>query len=145
MSGMCAMHPTFPPHMHTPWPDSRVVRKFVARMLERAGYSVDFAADGHKALTLMKKQFYDCVFMDLDMPVMTGGACAEALRGWEATIERCVCVGVCVRVCVFWGGGVRACAYVCVRVCACISRALVRHLDPTIPYPLPSPLPSPLP
>eukprot|EP00622_Pseudochattonella_farcimen_P000756 FR735310.1.p1 GENE.FR735310.1~~FR735310.1.p1 ORF type:complete len:196 (+),score=25.62 FR735310.1:90-590(+) len=68
--------------------DSRVVRKFVARMLERAGYSVDFAADGHKALTLMKKQFYDCVFMDLDMPVMTGGACAEALRNWEATIER---------------------------------------------------------
>ena len=74
-------------------------------MLERAGYLVDSAADGHKALTLMKKQFYDCVFMDLEMPVMTGGACAEALRNWEATIERCVCVCVCVHAC--------ACACVC--------------------------------
>lgn len=48
--------------------DSRVVRKYVARLLEREGYTIDFAANGHEALAQMKKRFYDCVFMDLEMP-----------------------------------------------------------------------------
>ena len=68
--------------------DSRVVRKYVARLLEREGYTIDFAANGHEALAQMKKRFYDCVFMDLEMPVMNGQDCTKALRNWEAAIDR---------------------------------------------------------
>lgn len=63
-------------------------RKYVARLLERQGYQVECASSGLDALELMKKNFYDCVFLDLEMPGMNGFDCAEAYRGWESKIQR---------------------------------------------------------
>jgi CheY-like chemotaxis protein len=52
--------------------DSKVMRNFLKRLLQSRGYATDEACNGDEALRLMKRRFYDCVFIDLEMPVMDG-------------------------------------------------------------------------
>ncbi len=58
--------------------DNQVNQRVAARMLERLGHTADIAANGIEALDAMKKQRYDVVLMDCQMP---------ELDGWEATRE----------------------------------------------------------
>src|SRR5207302_10728390 len=48
--------------------DSISVRKFVGRMLEKAGYRVKLAADGLEALEIVSQTRCDLVVTDLEMP-----------------------------------------------------------------------------
>ena len=52
--------------------DSKVMRNFLKRLLQIKGYATDEACNGNEALALMKRRFYDFVFIDLEMPVMDG-------------------------------------------------------------------------
>jgi len=52
--------------------DSISVRKFVGRMLEKAGYRVKLAADGLEALELIAQGRCDLVITDLEMPRTNG-------------------------------------------------------------------------
>ena len=52
--------------------DSDINRKLAIRILERLGYSADFAATGIEALNQLRRARYDLVFMDLQMPEMDG-------------------------------------------------------------------------
>lgn len=52
--------------------DSISVRKFVGRMLEKAGYRVKLAADGLEALELANQFKCDLVITDLEMPRTNG-------------------------------------------------------------------------
>ena len=45
-----------------------ILRKF----LESKGLRVDYALDGKKVLDLIKEQDYDIVFLDINMPELTG-------------------------------------------------------------------------
>ena len=60
--------------------DSKVMRTFLKRLLQGKGYATDEACNGVEALALMKRRFYDCVFIDLEMPVMDG-ACVQFVCG----------------------------------------------------------------
>lgn len=60
--------------------DSISVRKFVGRMLEKAGYRVRLAADGLEALEIIAETRCDLVVTDLEMPRTNGYELLSHLR-----------------------------------------------------------------
>jgi chemosensory pili system protein ChpA (sensor histidine kinase/response regulator) len=60
--------------------DSISVRKFVGRMLEKAGYRVKLAADGLEALEIISQTRCDLVVTDLEMPRTNGYELLSHLR-----------------------------------------------------------------
>jgi chemosensory pili system protein ChpA (sensor histidine kinase/response regulator) len=60
--------------------DSISVRKFVGRMLEKAGYRVKLAADGLEALEIVTQTRCDLVVTDLEMPRTNGYELLSHLR-----------------------------------------------------------------
>jgi chemosensory pili system protein ChpA (sensor histidine kinase/response regulator) len=67
--------------------DSVSVRKFVGQMLEKAGFRVFTAVDGHDALQQLMEQTVDAVVTDLEMPRVNGYALIEDLRRRSTTRE----------------------------------------------------------
>jgi chemosensory pili system protein ChpA (sensor histidine kinase/response regulator) len=60
--------------------DSISVRKFVGRMLEKAGYRVKLASDGLEALEIVTQTRCDLVVTDLEMPRTNGYELMAHLR-----------------------------------------------------------------
>lgn len=52
--------------------DNPVNQKLVVRVLQQLGYRADVAANGLEVLDALKRQRYDIVFMDIQMPEMDG-------------------------------------------------------------------------
>ncbi|MGD0002514.1 MAG: response regulator, partial [Bryobacteraceae bacterium] len=55
------------------------------KLLEKLGHFVSVASDGRAAFDEVKKQHFDLVLMDLQMPEMDGYAATRAIREWEKT------------------------------------------------------------
>lgn len=60
--------------------DEEFVRLLVAQILGRAGYELDFAADGEAALARVEARRPDLVILDLMMPGMNGWTVLERMR-----------------------------------------------------------------
>jgi len=60
--------------------DSISVRRFVGRMLERAGFAVTTANDGAEALAKIADARFDVVVTDLEMPRVNGYELIDNLR-----------------------------------------------------------------
>jgi len=67
--------------------DSVSIRKFVGQMLEKAGFQVYTAVDGHDALQQLVDLTVDVIVTDLEMPRVNGYALIEDLRRRSATRE----------------------------------------------------------
>ena len=52
--------------------DDRAIRALVAKIVERAGFEVDTAADGAEALQLLEERDYGVLVVDLMMPKVDG-------------------------------------------------------------------------
>jgi CheY-like chemotaxis protein len=63
--------------------DSLVVRKSLARALERQDFEVQQAVNGLEGLNLLKETLFDLVLCDFLMPVMDGMDCVKQYRDWE--------------------------------------------------------------
>lgn len=60
--------------------DNLINRQIGARILEKYGHTVHLATNGYEALDWVKKQAFDLIFMDCQMPEMDGFETTEKLR-----------------------------------------------------------------
>ena len=60
--------------------DERDMSNVLTTILKHSGYEVDLAENGQEALDLSMKNNYDCMVMDIMMPVMDGYEAACAIR-----------------------------------------------------------------
>ncbi|MET3665321.1 ATP-binding protein [Caulobacter sp. 1776] len=64
--------------------DNAVNQLVVRTMLEPAGVALTVVENGAEALEAMSQEHYDCVLMDINMPVMDGITALEAIRAGRA-------------------------------------------------------------
>ena len=70
--------------------DERDMSNVLTTILKHSGYEVDLAENGQEALDLSMKNNYDCMVMDIMMPVMDGIETCRALRRDPALKETMV-------------------------------------------------------
>ncbi len=63
--------------------DNQINRKVICVILEKLGYRCSEAKNGAEALQLFKSKKFDYIFMDLDMPEVTGIEAAKSIRDFE--------------------------------------------------------------
>jgi signal transduction histidine kinase/HPt (histidine-containing phosphotransfer) domain-containing protein/ActR/RegA family two-component response regulator len=63
--------------------DSEINLQVASALLSQAHLHVDLAHDGQEAVDRVKDKHYDCVLMDIQMPVMDGYTATETIRAIE--------------------------------------------------------------
>jgi PAS domain S-box-containing protein len=65
--------------------DNLVNQKLAVRLLERRGHQVVVANNGREAVEMLKRQHFDAILMDVQMPEMDGYEATAAIRREEQT------------------------------------------------------------
>jgi CheY-like chemotaxis protein len=60
--------------------DNEINQQVASEILEQAGFVVDIANHGQEALDQLEQKGYDCVLMDVQMPVMDGYTATRKIR-----------------------------------------------------------------
>jgi CheY-like chemotaxis protein len=65
--------------------DNAVNRVLAVRLLEKRGHAVTIARDGNEALMAARKEEFDVILMDIQMPDVNGFQATAAIRKREAS------------------------------------------------------------
>lgn len=66
--------------------DNVINQKVILKLLDRLGYQADLVTNGLEVLTALRKQSYDVVLMDVQMPEMDGITTAQSIcEEWDRT------------------------------------------------------------
>ncbi len=63
--------------------DNVINQKLIQNILSRLGITVTLAGDGLEAFNLYKKEAFDIIFMDIQMPIMCGEEASEKILAYE--------------------------------------------------------------
>ncbi|KAG7919308.1 hypothetical protein OGATHE_004600 [Ogataea polymorpha] len=63
--------------------DNLVNQKLAVKILENHGHSVEVVENGQEAVEAVKKNHYDVILMDVQMPIMGGFEATAKIREWE--------------------------------------------------------------
>ena len=67
--------------------DNEINQQVAREILEGAGLNVSLANNGQEAIDAIKKNEYDAVLMDVQMPVMDGYTATRKIREWETEVR----------------------------------------------------------
>lgn len=70
--------------------DNPVNQKVVYQYLSKMGFTVDLANNGKEAVEMFQAKSYDLIFMDCQMPVMTGYAATQEIIQLQSAQASCV-------------------------------------------------------
>ncbi|UBM58341.1 response regulator [Marinilongibacter aquaticus] len=65
--------------------DSSVIQNLAKKILEFQNFKITAVKNGEQVLQLLEKEPFDIVLLDINMPVMDGIECVQAIRENEAT------------------------------------------------------------
>ncbi len=68
--------------------DNAINRLVAVRLLQKAGHRVSVAGDGLEAVAALKRDAFDLVLMDVQMPNLDGFAATAQIRAAEKTTGR---------------------------------------------------------
>ena len=74
--------------------DNPVNQKMTTMMLKKAGYLIDVAEDGRKAIEALEKKSYDLILMDIQMPEMDGLEATKEIRSREGTEKHSIIIAM---------------------------------------------------
>ncbi|MFO7727817.1 MAG: ATP-binding protein, partial [Desulfonatronovibrio sp.] len=67
--------------------DDPLNQLFIKRILEKDGHEVVLAENGQEAVDLLRAKEFDCILMDIQMPVMTGVEATKMIRSQESEVR----------------------------------------------------------
>jgi two-component system sensor histidine kinase/response regulator len=70
--------------------DNAINQSVTGHQLQRLGYNADIANNGQEAVDAIRRQPYDIIFMDEQMPVLDGIEATRQIRQAQATGDRAV-------------------------------------------------------
>jgi CheY-like chemotaxis protein len=67
--------------------DNSINQKVLATYLKKLGYANTVCSDGREAIELYKRHHYECIIMDIEMPIMDGREATRNIRQYEESLN----------------------------------------------------------